>query len=189
MAARDNRHNRQPAGPTRTTRRPSSGRSSATSTLAKATEPVARTLTDAARRIPRPRRGFVITQRLLVFSGVLILLALSFATSLRVYIVQSGDLAEARAQIEQRTARAEALQTELDRWADDSFVRTQARNRLGWVMPGEVGYRVIGRDGQVLEGAEEIQGIGTDAAGATETWWERLSGSIEAADELEETIP
>ncbi|MFV0407970.1 MAG: FtsB family cell division protein [Propioniciclava sp.] len=123
------------------------------------------------------------TQRLLVFTGVLVLVALSFVSSLRVYIAQSGELAVARQQIEERSARADALQTELDRWADDSYVRAQARDRLGWLLPGEVGYRVIGRDGQVLDGSAEIQGIGNDQAGATEHWWERLAGSIEAADQ------
>ncbi|MFV0452729.1 MAG: FtsB family cell division protein [Propioniciclava sp.] len=189
MASRDRRQNRQPAGPTRTTRRtPSQGPTSA-STMARATAPVGRALTRAARRIPRPRRGFVVTQRFLVFGGVLVLLALSFATSLRVYIVQSGDLALARQQIEERTARAAALQDELDRWSDDAYVRAQARNRLGWVLPGEVGYRVVGRDGEVLDGTDEIQGIGTDSAGATEAWWERLAGSLSAADQPEAARP
>lgn len=188
MASREHRHNRQPAGPTRTTPRTSSSRANASATLAPAA-PVKRAPNDDARKIPRPKRGFVITQRLLVFSGVMIILALSFATSLRVYIVQSSDLAVARQQIEERTARAAELQTELDRWADDSYVRAQARDRLGWVLPGEVGYRVIGRDGQVLDGTAEIQGIGTDAAGATEAWWERLAGSVQAADEPTAVTP
>lgn len=179
MPRGDNRHNRQPAGPSRSTRRSSSPRPQPAPAARKPSTPEP----GETRTMPRPRRGFVVTQRLLVFSGVVILLALSFVTSLRVYIVQTGDLALARQQIEERTAQVATLQSELDRWSDDSYVKAQARDRLGWVFPGEVGYRVIGRDGEVVAGTSEIQGIGTDAAGATETWWERLAGSIEAADQ------
>ena len=35
---------------------------------------------------------------------------------------------------------------------DPDYVRTQARERLGWVVPGETGYRVVGADGKPLGG-------------------------------------
>lgn len=182
--ARDTRSGRKPAGPGRTPRRPRTAKGLAQQTLAQAAAPVADVVTRAAKRMPRPKRPFNITRRALVFASVLIVLALSFAGSLRVYLVQAGDLATARAQIEAHSARIAELTSELERWNDPAYVQAQARQRLGWVMPGEVGYRVIGRDGSVLTGGVEIQGVGSTVPNGLEPrWWDHLAGSVNAADE------
>ena len=39
-----------------------------------------------------------------------------------------------------------ALEREKRRWADDEYVKAQARERFGWVMPGETSYQVIDRE-------------------------------------------
>ena len=35
-------------------------------------------------------------------------------------------------------------------------MKTQARERLGWVVPGEIGYKVVGADGKPLGGGAKI---------------------------------
>lgn len=55
-----------------------------------------------------------------------------------------------------RKERIDQLADLEDRWEDPAFVESQARARFGWVMPGEVGYRVIGADGQVKGDVTEL---------------------------------
>lgn len=184
--ARDTHSARKPAGPGRKSRRPRTGKGLAQQTIAQAAAPVAQVVTRAARRMPRPKRPFHVTRRALVFAAVLVIMALSFAGSLRVYLVQAGELAAARAEIEANSARIAELTSELERWNDPAYVQAQARQRLGWVMPGEVGYRVIGRDGKVLTGGVEIRGVGSSVPNGLEPrWWDHLAGSVNAADEPE----
>ena len=115
--------------------------------------------------------------------AVLAVLALSFASSLRVWMLQSQELAAAQAQIERDQARVAELESSLERWGDPAYVRAQARERLGWVMPGEVGYRVLGRDGEVLSGSTEIEGVGTPQANPLAArWWDKLATSVHHAD-------
>lgn len=127
-----------------------------------------------------------LTRRALAVVAVVAVLVFSFAGALRVWMMQSQELALATAQIEQRQAQIAELENELARWQDSAYVRAQARARLGWVMPGEVGYRVIGPDGEVLSGTSEIEGVGAaHSTGLEERWWDHLSASFQEADRLD----
>ena len=186
----DRTPSRRPAGPGRPAPRPrkAPGPSSGT-TPRTAPEPVVK-LGEAARRLPRTVTSFGVTRRAIILFAVLSVLALSYVGSLRVYLIQQRDLATATEQIAQRTARVAELEGELERWRDPDYVRAQARTRLGWVMPGEIGYRVIGRDGQVLSGGTEVEGIGTHTASDFDPrWWDRLAGSVAAADDPQPVGP
>lgn len=111
------------------------------------------------------------------------MLTISYANSLRIYFAQSHEVASTRAEIAESQARIAALQTELDRWNDPAFVRLQARTRLGWVLPGEIGFNVVDADGKPLGGGTELS-TGAKPAGedVPESWYTRLWGSVEAAD-------
>lgn len=114
---------------------------------------------------------------------VLAVLVLSYANSLRIFIAQQRAKAVAQQQIAERQADIDSLTDEITRWNDPTFVRAQARDRLGWVVPGETGYRVLGPDGQLLGGGAGIQAEGERPEGEhDEQWWEKLAGSIAAAD-------
>lgn len=193
---REKRLNRPPSGRGRTSKRtrsseaspsarPSATAESTTAGRVKAASAVRNSaLGRAAAKISWPQSRLAVTRRALILFGVLALLAVSFAGSLRVWVVQSQDLAAAQAQIEQRTARVAQLEDELARWNDPAYVQTQARQRLGWVMPGEVGYRVIGADGEVLSGSTEIEGVGaSQTSDLAARWWDKLAASLHQADE------
>ena len=77
-------------------------------------------------------------------------LIVSYAQSLRVWFDQHQQVTALQQEIRDREKRVDELNDETHRWDDDAFVKAQARQRLGWVMPGEVGYRVIGADGKPL---------------------------------------
>lgn len=139
---------------------------------------------------PLLRRSVGITRRAFALVVVLMVLFLSYASSLRVYLRQEQDAAIARQQITEREASIASLQDEVERWKNDDYVRAQARDRLGWVMPGEVGYRVIGPDGKPLGGGATIAGSGALPSGEhPTTWWERLDGTFAAADEPVSATP
>lgn len=135
------------------------------------------------RGLPIWRRGLHLTRRALVMLVVLVVLVISFGGSLRIYLSQQHDLAVAEQQIRERSAQIAELETELARWNDPDYVRAQARERLGWVMPGETGYRVVGPDGKPLGGGVVIESEQVLPAGEHEpVWWDRLWGSVQTAD-------
>jgi len=122
-----------------------------------------------------------ITQRAVALLVVVGLLVISYVGTMRIYLDQQSDMATARTQIAERQATIAQLQDELSRWNDPSYIKTQARERLGWVMPGEVGYRVIGTDGTVVSG--EVGSIKGNNDPANQAWYERIWSSVQTADQ------
>jgi len=120
--------------------------------------------------------------------AVIGILVLSYASSLRVYLDQQHAIALAQQQIRDHQAEIDRLNSELARWKDPDYVRAQARERLGWVVPGEKGYRVLGPDGQPLGGGAEIDSEARRPPGEHDaTWWEKLWGGMQTADKP--TVP
>lgn len=116
-----------------------------------------------------------ITRRAVALIVVVLILVMSYASSLRIWISTEQENAENRASIERSQARIDELNADLARWDDPDYVRAQARDRLGWVMPGETGYRVIGPDGKPI--GTQLQRPEVDAgAPVPETWWSACSG-------------
>ncbi len=118
---------------------------------------------------------------------VVSLLTLSYVGTMRIYLDQQGDMAQARANIAQRQAAIAKLEDELARWNDPAYIKTQARERLGWVLPGEVGYRVIGADGKVVSG--QVGSIKGANDPENQAWYERIWSSVQAADQPVVIVP
>ena len=128
-------------------------------------------------RPQRPTGG--VTWRLVVLVVTVLGVALLLAQSLRIYFQQAQEIADVRADIARAEAEIAEQRDELERWQDPEYVRSQARSRLGWVMPGEIGYRVIGADGQPIDGSETL---GDEEEVPTGPWYERMWRSVEVAD-------
>jgi cell division protein FtsB len=128
------------------------------------------------------RRGSSLTARAIALAVVLVILTISYATSLRIYFAQATEIAATQAEIAERQQRIRELQGDLARWDNEAYVRTQARERLGWVVPGETGYIVVGADGMPLGGGAVITAETAVEAPPQDAWWSRLWGSVEAAD-------
>jgi cell division protein FtsB len=131
---------------------------------------------------PLRRRGYGLTARAIALAVVLLILTISYATSLRIYFSQAQQISATKAEIADRQQRIRDLQGELARWGDEAYVRTQARERLGWVVPGETGYTVVDADGKPLGGGATISAEGAREGQPQDTWWSRLWGSVAAAD-------
>jgi len=125
--------------------------------------------------------------------AVFAILVVTYANSLRVYYSQQRQIAETNAEVAARQQTVDDLYAQLARWQDPAYVKAQARERLGWVMPGEIGFHVIGTDGQVLGGGATIGSSSSLPAGEEpQTWYQRLAGSITTADDpvpVPETTP
>ena len=98
----------------------------------------------------RPRRPRL-TGRAAILVLVLAVLAVSYASSMRAYLQQRAHIDDLKSQIAQRETNIDQLEREKRRWHDDAFVQAQARQRFGYLMPGETSYVVLGEDGKPLE--------------------------------------
>lgn len=128
---------------------------------------------------PRQVRVATATWRLAVLVVVVAGLALVLVNTLRVYFVQASQIAAVKEEIAAEKERIAELEDRLARWEDPEYVRSVARVRLGWVMPGETGYRVIGADGQPLDGTQ----LGTPEPEEPEgPWWDKMWKSVGIAD-------
>ena len=131
---------------------------------------------------PLRRRNYGLTARAVALAVVLLILTISYATSLRIYFSQAHEISATKAEIAERQQRIHDLQGELARWDDEAYVRTQARERLGWVVPGETGYTVVDANGKPLGGGAHITAEASPEQQPEDSWWARLWGSVEAAD-------
>lgn len=119
------------------------------------------------------------TGRAAVLVIILAALIVSYASSLRAWVDQQQQMSALRVEQADQTQRVGELKDEINRWNDPAFVKAQARERFGYVMPGEVGYVVL--DDQTVATTTTM----TTAKVASATpWWQQLWGSVGAADKV-----
>jgi cell division protein FtsB len=135
--------------------------------------------TAAASGTQRPRSR--LTGRAAVLVLVLAVLTVSYASSLRAYLQQRAHINDLKVSIAQHEADIDALETEKERWDDPAYVQQQARERLGYVMPGEKTYLVLGEDGKPLEPAAELEDPATVISSTQDPWWNDAWASVELA--------
>ncbi len=111
---------------------------------------------------------------------VLLVLAISYASSLKAFLQQRDALATARAQIAESTQALDDLEKQKARFDDPEYVEQQARSRFGWLMPGEVGFTVLGPDGKPVGKGPELPDASPTSAAQTE-WYSTLWTSVERA--------
>ena len=102
-------------------------------------------------------------------------------SSLRAYLEQRGHINDLKTQIAEHEANIDALESEKERWEDPAYVAKQARERLGYVMPGEKTYLVLGEDGKPLEPASQLQDPNTVISTTQTPWWSDGWASVELA--------
>lgn len=124
-----------------------------------------------------------IPPRVVIF---VIVTLISFAvvfTSLRAYLSQRAQYDDVVNRLAEAKVTSTALERELAQWQDETFVRSQVRQRLGYVMPGETAYVVVGAEG--LGDGES----GADAEQGPQRlpWYEALQNSSRVAGGTEQT--
>lgn len=100
------------------------------------------------------------------------------AVPMRSWMAQRAEIASLQADVDAARARVAELQILKERWNDPAFIAAEARRRLHFVLPGEIGYTTVGADGKPL-----VETIEAAKALATMTWVEKLWGAVQEADD------
>jgi len=118
-----------------------------------------------------------LTTRAAILLGVVGLLAASYAFPLRAWLDQRSELAAAEVERAELAEQVDALTEAVDRWDDPAYVRAQARERLNFVLPGEVGLVVLGTEATAAE-PEVADGAVVPALEEGQPWWSGLVASF-----------
>lgn len=147
------------------------GRSRTTSS-ARGRKPAAAVATPAS----RPR----LTGRAAILLIVLAVLAVSYASSLRAYLQQRQAIVEAQQRIDSAQADINELKAEKERWDDPEYQSAQARERLGYVRPGDTPFVVLS-GGKALESESELVDPSTVAPITRPAWYDDVWESVKLA--------
>ena len=111
---------------------------------------------------------------------IILVLALIVTTAIpfKNYLDQRSRINDLQSSQDANEARIAELQNQVERWKDPAYVKAQARNRLHYVMPNEIGYIVLEAD----EAQAVIQNQ-IDEVGVRPAWYRTLWSSLhDAAD-------
>jgi cell division protein FtsB len=130
--------------------------------------------------------------RTLALGLVLLVAFIVLAPTARAYVTQREQFRQVNAQLANVGTDVEGLDRELGRWRDTGFVQAQARERLGFVRPGEIPYRVIDPQAVLGEDASDadLEGltIAVDTAPVVPwylTMWESVVDAGEPVDKVD----
>jgi len=135
----------------------------------------------ASRRDGQSPRRPRATGRAAVLALVLLVLVISYASSLRAWVEQRAEIADTQATIAATQQRVDQLEQTKQRWHDEAYIRRMARERFGWVLPGEVGYRVIDENGDTVGDTPRLDDPAEGSSSDQPDWYDQMWGSVEAA--------
>ncbi|KAA0092735.1 septum formation initiator family protein [Mycolicibacterium sp. P1-18] len=121
-------------------------------------EPIRKAIAEAAEQQSEQRLGSA-ARRAAILAVVVCVLTLTIAGPVRTYFAQRTEmkqLVDAEAQLRSQIADLEQQKLKL---GDPVYIAAQARERLGFVMPGDIPYQV-----QLPPGAEPVEAPGVDPA-------------------------
>jgi len=109
--------------------------------------------------------GFALSMLALIVAALLVL-----AAPLKTLIEQRQQIAQLEASLADAQDAVDDLNDEVARWSDPAYIQAQARERLYYVLPGDISYLVVGDAGGPASGDElpisdQIQTTQTDWIG------------------------
>ena len=130
-------------------------------------------------------RNFRMSGFALSMLGLIVAALLVLAAPLKTLIEQRQQIAQLEASVEQAKQDVHDLNAQVDRWSDPAYIQAQARERLYYILPGDVSYLVVGQPdtsgtGGELPISDEIQTTQTD-------WIGGLLGSVYTAGLTDQT--
>ncbi|MGE5693725.1 MAG: FtsB family cell division protein [Candidatus Sericytochromatia bacterium] len=139
------------------------------------TESITASIAAAAARQSEQRLGFT-ARRAAILAAVICVLTLTIAGPVRTYFAQRTEMKQLAASEAQLRSQIEELEQQKAKLADPVFVAAQARERLGFVMPGDVPYQV-----QLPPGAAvppDQPGASSPTAPSNDPWYTALWRTI-----------
>ena len=115
------------------------------------------------------------SNRVLALSAIFFILALTLAPPVKNYFTQRAQISALKSQLSADNSALEKARQELLLWQDPEYIKSQARERLHCVLPGERQYIVTGEST-----TEENNGTTKIASALTDgqPWYARLIASI-----------
>ncbi|VDM90314.1 Septum formation initiator [Mycobacterium basiliense] len=159
---------------------PTAGRNTSRALQEHIVEPIKRSFTESVEQRSEQRLGFT-ARRAAVLAAVVCVLTLTIAGPVRTYFAQRTEmeqLSATEAELRRQIADLEQRKSQL---ADPAYVAAQARERLGFVMPGDIPFQV-----QLPPSAGAAPQPGADAAipAKNEPWYTSLWHTIADAPHL-----
>jgi len=127
-----------------------------------------------ARRQLRFRRRRT-SNRVLTLSVIFFILALTIAPPVKHYFTQRAQISALKAQLSADNIALQNAREELLLWRDPEYVKSQARERLHFVLPGERQYIVT--EGDTTGNQQSTTKIASSLADG-QPWYSRLIASI-----------
>jgi cell division protein FtsB len=127
-----------------------------------------------ARRQLRFRRRRT-SNRVLALSAIFFILALTSAPPVKHYFTQRAQISALKAELSADNTALQKAREELLLWQDPEYIKSQARERLHFVLPGERQYIVTdGENNPQQNGTTKIASSLADG----QPWYARLIASI-----------
>jgi cell division protein FtsB len=118
------------------------------------------------------------SNRVLALSVIFFILALTIAPPVKHYFTQRAQISALKAQLSADNTALQNAREELLLWRDPEFVKSQARERLHFVLPGERQYIVT--EGDTTGNQQSTTKIASSLADG-QPWYSRLIASISEA--------
>ena len=99
---------------------------------------------------------------------------------------QERELAQIKAQVAEQQQKNADMQRQIDLWNDSDYISTQARERLGFVRPGETQYTVVDPGPQYQDSALAAAAAST---GPARPWVQQLGILVGKADQPPSATP
>ncbi len=117
--------------------------------------------------------------RTFAIAAIFFALALFLAPPIKNYFTQRAQISALEAQLSSDYSALEAARKELMLWQDPNYIKSQARERLHFVMPGERQYIVTGGDEGEDSNNGEINVVENLPEG--QPWYTRMIASVTEA--------
>ena len=127
------------------------------------------------RRRSSSRRG---SGRSLILVIILFGITLAIAPPIKHFFTQRAQINALRAQVSSDQAELLEAKRELERWKDPNYIKSQARERLHFVLPGERQYIVTRVEGE--DSTASTTKV-ADQLPADQPWYSKLIASITEA--------
>ena len=113
--------------------------------------------------------------RALALWAIFFILALAIAPPVKHYFTQRAQISALNAQLNTDRQALDEARKELLQWQDPEYVKTQARERLHFVLPGERQY-IVTEDGTTTDAVQTNKVANSLTDG--QPWYSRLIASI-----------
>lgn len=126
-------------------------------------------------------RGLRLSGFSFVMLAILVLAVTVLAPSVRIYAEQRQQIDALSGSVAEQEDAVDHLKAERERWNDRTFVTTQARDRLSYVMPGDISFLVINDTGAAVADSTDTAPISTAIQNTQVDWVDSVFTSVMTA--------